>query len=137
MDLNWSKLFVSQFFTVWRTFPSPSAALQVELFFLSLFSFPTGCGLTAALWVKNYQMSPYGGTRDTAREQEGERRGRDTTTRSQRQTENWEGEVEDKYRRSCTDEFKLRMRNKTRMSKKVVRNHNATGRRSLVPNTFK
>lgn len=31
---------------------SLSLALQVELFFLSLFSFPTECVLTAALWVK-------------------------------------------------------------------------------------
>lgn len=33
-------------------FSRPSLALQVELFFLPLFSFPTGCVLTVALWVK-------------------------------------------------------------------------------------
>lgn len=43
------------FFTV--STKSVSLALQVELFSLSLFSFPTGCVLPAALWVKRSNVS--------------------------------------------------------------------------------
>lgn len=59
------KDFVMLFFSL-------SVALQVELFFLSLFSFPTGCVLTGALWVKLSDVSIWwdGGEH----EHEGERR---------------------------------------------------------------
>ncbi len=79
--IAFKKIFRLYFFTVSSMFFFLSLALQVELFFLSLFSFPTGCVLTAALWVKLSDVSIWRdvfacGKRDIEREREGER---DTT----------------------------------------------------------